>query len=162
MATNIKSIVSCVETLIDAAPAGFALAFHINFTTPRLMFQTYAADWVRYYSEKGLVMSDPTVLWGFENDGTKRWSDLAEMDTAGVLDAAKDHGMSFGLTCAVSLEGTKTIGSFSRDDAEYDDGEVLELKAKLEELHLETAKITSLNAETKQALEDISVQVLAS
>jgi len=162
MTTGTNKIVSNVEKLIEAAPAGFALAFHINFTTPRLMFQTYSADWIRFYSENGLVMSDPTVLWGFENDGTKKWSELAELDTAGVLVKAKEHGMAFGLTCAVTLDDSRTIGSFSRDDTEYSEDEVANLMEILQELHKETAKPDTLSPEIKQALDDLSVQVQSS
>ncbi len=162
MTTSQTNILPSIETLIDAAPSGFALAFHINFTTPRLLFQKYDPEWVKYYSENGLVMSDPTVLWGFENDGTKRWSDLSELDTAGVLVKAKDYGMEYGLTCALTLDGTRTIGSFARKDREFTDEEVADLTATMELLHKETSKSQTLATETRQSLEDLSVHVQSS
>jgi len=159
MTNGNNSLLTHVETLKHFAPSGFALAFHINFTTPRFLLQTYREDWVKYYSENGLVMSDPTVLWGFENDGTRRWSDLAELDSAGVLTKAKDYGMAFGVTVALTKGGTRTIGSFSRPDDEYSAEEISGIEASLSELHDITSKIETLSSEEKKSLAEISVQV---
>jgi len=162
MTSDTNQIISDVEKFIEAARAGFALAFHINFTTPRHLFQTYAPEWVKFYSENGLVMSDPTVLWGFENDGTIRWSNLTDMDSAGVLEKAKEHGMAYGITCALTLDETRTIGSFSRDDREFTDDEIDNLMAMLKKMHSETAKPNAMTSDIKTALEDLSVQIQSS
>lgn len=156
------SIPESVASFQANAPSGFALAFHINFTTPRLLFQTYSPEWVRYYSENGLVMSDPTVLWGFENDGTKRWSELADLDSAGVLVTAKNYGMAYGLTCAITLNDTRTIGSFARPDREYSDDEIATLKSEMEALHKATAPVDAMTAEITAKLNEMNVQVQAS
>lgn len=161
MAKDPQTIQDCVESIIDSAPAGFAMAFHINFTTPKLLLQTYSRDWVKHYSENGLVMSDPTVLWGFENDGTKRWADLADLDSANVLVKAKDYGMNFGLTCALTLDETRTIASFARSDREYDDAEIADLQEKIAFLHTMTARHDAITPETKKALDALSVHVQA-
>ena len=162
MTTGRHSVTETVEGLVSAAPSGFALAFHINFTTPKLLLQTYSRDWVKYYSENGLVMSDPTVLWGFENDGTKRWSELADLDTANVLIAAQEYQMNYGLTCAVSGGDTRSIGSFARADREYDDAEIARLKDAMETLHSLTASGEAMTSCTIAELEQLSVHVQAS
>ena len=96
---------------MEFAPTGYAAALHINFTTPDFLFQTYPADWLAIYSQKGFVMQDPTVLWGFENLGTVRWSDLTRNDHAGVMKEATKFGMKYGLTVAVEQGGSRSIAS---------------------------------------------------
>lgn len=68
--SDYAKILAELDLLTENAPMGFAVAHHIRLTTPSFLFQNYSQDWISYYSENGLVMSDPTVLWGFENEGT--------------------------------------------------------------------------------------------
>lgn len=153
---------SIQETLGDLkkfAPAGYALAFQIEYTTPTFLFQTYPSDWIRQYSEKGLVMADPTVHWGFQNEGTIRWSDLIEADASSVLAQAKSHGLNFGLTCSVSVQTARSFASFSRSDREFTDEEAVTLLAHIQDLHDKTAKIKTLSPETTLALQQMSVKV---
>ena len=89
--------------LKEAAPAGYALAMHVRFTAPTFLFQTYDRKWLDYYSQNGLVMSDPTVHWGFENRGFVLWSDLVASDTAKVMEQAATYGLNYGVTCSFCL-----------------------------------------------------------
>ena len=162
MNTGSNSVAGKVEDLVSSAPSGFALAFHINFTTPKLLLQTYSRDWVKYYSENGLVMSDPTVLWGFENDGTIRWSELTHLDTANVLVAAQSYQMNYGLTGACSAGETRSIGSFARAERQFSEPEIEFLKQTMEELHDLTASGEAMTPETVAALEQLSVHVQSS
>lgn len=148
-----------LERLQQTAPAGYALAFHIEFTTPTFLFQTYPKEWLKAYSEGGFVMSDPTVHWGFENEGTVRWSELADNDVANVLGQAASHGMAFGLTCSVNVDGTRSFASFSRTDREFTNQEAAELLTVIKDMHHDTAEIKSLSPETTQALRKMSVEV---
>lgn len=156
------SLVEHVNELLTNSPSGFALAFHISFTTPRLLIQKYEPEWVKYYSENGLIMSDPTVLWGFENDGVRKWSELEQIDSAGVLKLAKDYEMNFGLTCALTLNETRTIGSFARPDREFDDDEVQALQTALFEMHKLTDDAEPIDEKTRSKLEDLAVQIQSS
>ena len=52
---------------------GFALAVHIRYTRPTLLYQTYEQSWADQYSEKGYMLSDPTVHWGLANVGSMEW-----------------------------------------------------------------------------------------
>jgi len=153
-----EEIQKTLANLKTIAPAGYALAFHIEFTTPTFLFQTYPNAWMKEYSEKGLVMSDPTVHWGFDNEGTTRWSDLAPMDNAGVLQLAASHGLNFGLTCSVSEGTSRSFASFSHADREFDDAEAATLLETITTLHQETAKIRTLSPETTAALQKMAVQ----
>ena len=143
------------------APSGYALAFQIEFTTPTFLFQSYPKEWIRQYSEKGLVMSDPTVHWGFENEGFVRWSDLLPSDSAEVLKQASDYGLKYGLTCSVNFDGERSFASFARDDREFSDDEASVLLGKVDELHTQTAKIRTASPEATQALQRISVDFSA-
>jgi LuxR family transcriptional regulator len=96
------------------ATAGFAPAFHVRFTTPTFLFQTYPKDWLDYYSQNGLVMSDPTVMWGFENTGAVDWAALQANDSAGVLAKAAEYGLKHGATYATEIDGSHSIGTFAR------------------------------------------------
>ena len=145
--------------LRKVAPAGYALAFHIRFTTPTFLFQTYAKDWLEYYSQNGLVMRDPTVAWGFENTGAVAWSALADNDEAGVLVKAGKHGMKFGLTCAVEHDGSRSLGSFARQDREFTAQETQTLRDATEQLHKLLTNIQDLSPETATALREMSINV---
>ncbi len=162
MTTGQEMIITCVESLKEAAPAGFAIALHINFTTPRLLLQTYDPEWVKHYSENGLVMSDPTVHWGFENEGTQRWSDLVHLDTAGVLEQARKYGMNYGLTCAVSAEGSRSIGSFSHSESDFDDDKAKVLEEQVKSLHKWTVSSDVMSLELNNALHELSVHIQSS
>lgn len=140
------------------ATAGFALALHVRFTTPTFLFQTYAKNWLDHYSQNGFVMSDPTVAWGFENTGAIKWSELAEQDTMNVLTKAAEFGLKFGTTCGVEVDESRSIGSFSRTDREFDAAETKSLVEMMGKLHTLTADVKAISPETAAALRTMSVQ----
>ena len=120
------------------SPMGFAVALHVSFTTPRFLFQTYARDWMRHYSEKGLVLDDPTVKWGLEHDGVVDWADLAKDDARGVLAQAQEYGLRHGVTVSVYEEGSRSVGSFAREDRAFSAEEQDTLKELFGQLHRAT------------------------
>lgn len=141
------------------APAGYALAFHVKFTTPTYLFQTYRPDWLEYYAQNGFLMQDPTVAWGFQNLGTERWSVLADGDTGGVLSKASEYGMSFGATVAIEVQGKRSLGSFARPDREFSDQEISSFEESMHELHMLLDEAESLSPETAAELRRMSVIV---
>lgn len=145
--------------LKEISPSGYAIALHIQFTTPMFLFQTYPKPWLSYYSENGLVMQDPTVRWGFENEGWVPWSELTGSDPAGVIEAAAKHGMTHGLTCAVAVDEDRSIASFSRHDRPFTDEEAATILTSLSDLHQATGALQSLSPETAARLHQLSVQV---
>lgn len=154
--TKIQDVLGQMQLL---APAGYALAFHIRYTTPTFLFQTYPQSWLRYYSENGLVMSDPTVHWGFANEGICRWSELASDDSAGILEKAAEHGIRFGATWAVDIDDSRSVGSLSRGDREFTDSECATILAAVSALHRTTAALENLPDHTTRALEEMDVMV---
>lgn len=157
--TTHDPIVSLLSDLKARAPAGYAMAMHIRYTAPTYLFQSYPADWLRDYSEKGLVMSDPTVHWGFANEGICRWSDLVAQDSADVLQQAKAYDLNFGMTWALELNDSRSVGSLARPDREFTDEECSDILAISTELHGLTFDQTALDPETAEALEKLSVKV---
>ena len=149
---NISEI---LENLGELAPAGYALGFHIAYTTPKFMFQSYPKAWLDYYSQNGLVMSDPMVAWGFENTGTCRWSELE--DPAGVMQKAADHGMKFGMVCTIKTDDSLSICGCARVDREFTDEEISEIYSKIKYLHSNTADKAQLTPETVQQLKNLSI-----
>ena len=153
-----------LEFLKNNAPAGFALAFHVRLTTPSYLFQTYSQDWISYYSENGLVMSDPTVLWGFENDGIEKWSSLEKIDSAGMLAKAAEFGLGFGITWACGTGDSRSLGSFARNDREFttEEAETLAASAmKIHELTVAMEPISDAELESIRNSEIIATQTLS-
>ena len=83
--TQVSQANDLLRRLHERSPTGFAIGLHIQFTTPRYFFQSYSKEWLDAYSAKGFVMNDPIVHWGFSNEGSIRWRDLAQTDPLGVL-----------------------------------------------------------------------------
>ena len=153
---DITSMTTRLEQAAEVATAGYALAFHIRFTAPTFLLQAYPKAWTTYYSVHALVMSDPTVAWGFTHEGACRWSDLDD-DPAHVMDRAAEHGLKYGIVCAVESAGSRSFGSFARTDREFTDAEMDRLLAVLAELHDSTSAVENLPPETIEALRVMSV-----
>jgi len=112
---RIKDILVNVEEL---SPKGFAIAFHIRLTAPDFLFQTYPKDWIDTYSEKGFVMVDPIVRWGFSNTGVMRWSGLADLDDHKVLEQSLAYGMNYGVALATETGSRRSGAGIAREDRE--------------------------------------------
>jgi len=152
-AEKIRDIIIALEA---QSPAGFAIAFHIRFTRPDFLFQTYSKTWTDIYSQSGFVMHDPIVRWGFENTGAIRWSMLD--DPVGVLEKARPHGLVYGFACAVENGGTRSVAGFARADREFTDAEIAAIAAQVATLHDETAKAGAMSAETREELRQMSIR----
>lgn len=150
-------IVTSVELLKSLAPTGFAMALHVRFTTPTFLFQTYPKSWIDIYSQRGYLMSDPTVLWAFSNTGRIRWSELSANDASGMLAEAAAQGMRFGFTLATDAEGSQSLGSFTRGDREFSDDEIAEIEVIFLGLHAATRDLREFAPQTHAALKQMSV-----
>lgn len=148
--------ISTLLTRLNAQnPAGFAIAMHVRFTSPRYLFQSYDTEWLATYSREGLVLNDPVVRWGFANEGTIRWSQLD--DPAGVMVRAADHGLRYGAVIAFVRAGTRSMAGFARADREHTDAEIAGLRHILEELHDLTAQAETLSPAVHATLKQMSI-----
>lgn len=155
---NKAKIVGLLSQVAELCPAGFAIALHIRYTTPRFLFQSYPKDWMDLYSEKGLVLKDPTVLWGFTNSGVVDWNDLVDLDEAGVLKMAGEHGLKHGFTFAHDSDGSKSISSFARETGEFSQQEIDSICSIVAKLHHSTADLEKLPPELTADLRKMSME----
>ncbi len=156
MKSELKIMPSLAQ--LDAlCSSGYAIALHIRYTTPKFLFQTYDKEWMKTYSEKGLVLKDPTVMWGFGNTGIARWSDLTELDEAGVLTMANKYGLEHGFTFAIDSGESKSITSFARGDRDFTNVEIDKISGIVQELHDYTANIEKISPEEVEQLKNLSV-----
>lgn len=145
--------------LMEIAPAGFAIALHIRFTSPAFMFQTYPKTWIEEYSRDGLLAHDPMVAWAFSNEGHVAWSALATQDKAGVLERAASHGLRHGLAVSVVRQGGRSLGGFARSDREFTPEEASTLEAAVGQLHDTTDPSQPIPQDVRESLRRLSVMV---
>ncbi|MCI2401092.1 autoinducer binding domain-containing protein [Aliiroseovarius subalbicans] len=138
--------------LSDLSPKGYALGLHIRFAAAHLMFQTYDPRWTQIYTENGYMLADPTVFWGFGNEGAIRWSEVGLPDGHGILDQAAEFGLKFGLTVSCGAIASRTIGGFAREDREFNDDEITEIQSVVTQLHAASTPPEQLTPAQRMAL----------
>jgi len=117
------------------APAGYFVGLHIRFTAPLFTFQTYDQRWLDHYTEKGYVLRDPMVAWGFSCTGTIRWSDPDLPDPFGLFREAAAFGLRHGCTVSCGAIRSRTIASFAHPDREFTDPEIATIGEIVRRMH---------------------------
>jgi len=135
------------------APAGYFLGLHIRFTSPLMTFSTYPKSWMDHYTAQGYAMRDPIIAWGFSETGTIRWSEIPVPDPFEIMRQASDYGMAFGASISIGELTSRTIGSVSRDDREFTDAEISEVKQVVTRLHNLVRPPDALTDAQKEALQ---------
>ncbi len=157
--TRRASIAALLHEIDRLSPAGFAIALHIQFTTPTYMFQTYPRRWLDHYTATGMILHDPVVRWGMQNSGRIRWADLEAMDSDGVMEEARNFGLMNGAAIAFVHQGSRSIGGFARAARDHDEEELEELEELLRALHDATVGTRDLSARDKRALTELSIKL---
>lgn len=152
-----ERIESILRQLRGISPAGFAIALHVKYTSPRYLFQAYEKEWLDEYSRRGFVLVDPTIPWAFGNSGTIRWSELRHADTAGLFDQAAGYGLAYGVTVGVQRDGSHSMASFSRGDREFSAAEAAASEGFMKELHDLTRTAKFLTPQLHETLRQLSV-----
>ncbi len=153
------SIANLLAELNGLCPSGFAIALHIKYNAPTFLFQCFADKWRQQYSRQGLVIRDPAVHWAFANTGFIRWRDLAETDATGIMEQARFYGLTYGFTASIHNDHSRTLAGFARDDRDYLDVEIGEIRDLLDHLNLVTAGIEVLSEKDTRALQALSIQM---
>jgi LuxR family transcriptional regulator, quorum-sensing system regulator SdiA len=117
------------------APGGYFVGLHIRFTAPLFTFQTYRQEWLDHYTEKGYVLRDPMVAWGFSTVGSSRWSDPSVPDPFGIFKEAAQYGLKYGVTVSCGPVKSRSIASFARVDREFEDHEIAAIAKIVHRLH---------------------------
>lgn len=136
----------------QAAPAGYALGLHIRFASALFMYRTYPQEWIDLYTEKGYMLCDPLVSWGFSTEGVCRWSALNFPDPHNVMGQSAEFGLKYGAAISFGPLASRSIGGFARGDREFTDGELQFLQNTVEMLHIETEPPESLTGAQTEAL----------
>ena len=134
---------------------GFALAVHIRYTRPTLLYQTYDQAWADHYSEKGYMLSDPVVHWGLTNSGWVEWSSLADRDPEGVIAAAVAHGLTNGWTYSVGPASSRTIAGVPRSTP-YTSADRAYIRSLIDSIHDLTEGFDSFPPDLQEALRNLS------
>jgi len=153
MLNGTASIQGILGELGSLSPAGYAIGLHIKLTAPKFLIQTYSRDWTEYYATHRMLQRDPTLYWAMTNIGSIRWADLADEDTSGVLTAAADHGLAFGLVVAVGAPGSKSLANLARNDRAFTDAEIDKITPLVNQLHTRTADESLLSVKDRTTLE---------
>ena len=134
-------IAAHLSQLVALCDTGFALAVHIRFTSPTLLYRTYAPAWIEYYSERGFMMQDPVVRRGLMQAGTVLWDDLADEDPAGVISAAAAHGLINGWNYAVGPATSRTLCGFTRSGPAFTAAQMDQGRTIVDSIHALTEGI---------------------
>jgi len=151
---NVTSVAAKFQRLAKVCDSGFAVAIHIRFTRPSLLFQTYPADWIDLYNEKGFMMVDPTVRWGLTHVGSMDWDNLATDDPDGVLQAAQAFGLTNGWSYATGPATSRSLASMTRS-APFSADQRDEVCTIIDDIHALTEGFDQLPAETQDAFRAI-------
>lgn len=152
--TEIQTSLAKLKTM---APAGYALGFHVRFTAPLFMFQTYDKVWLEHYSKSGFIMSDPVVHWGFTNRGVCDWENLRDDDPQGIMVSAAEHGLKHGISWSIGEGDSHSLGGLARSDRRFTADEIEEMMAIITNLHEITDNLQILSPETADALQEMSI-----
>lgn len=138
--------------LSDLSPKGYALGLHVRFAAAHLMIQTYDPRWTEIYTEKGYMLADPSVFWGFGHEGAIRWSELDLPDPHDIMGQAGSFGLRFGLAVSVGPTSSRTIGGFAREDREFTDDEIEKIRDIVKHLHVASTPPEQLTPAQRMAL----------
>ncbi|WP_421702714.1 autoinducer binding domain-containing protein [Aliiroseovarius sp.] len=150
--TDTQGLDQGLARLSDLSPKGYALGLHIRYAAAHLMFQTYDPRWTETYTENGYMLADPTVFWGFGNEGTRRWSEVGLPDQHGILEQARVFGLNYGVVVSCGPISSRTIGGFAREDREFTDDEINEIQAVVRVLHNASTPPDQLTPAQRMAL----------
>ena len=148
---EIAQKLSDLRTLCDT---GFAVAIHIRYTRPTLLYQTYNREWADHYSEMGYMMSDPTVHWGLANVGSMDWDRLAAQDPEGVIKAARDYGLANGWTYATGPATSRSLGSMTRS-IPFTTADRDVIRAIIDDIHAETEGFDTFPQDLQESLRNL-------
>lgn len=147
-----RQIAEPLSQLSALCNTGFALAVHIRFTRPSLLYRTYGPDWIERYSERGYMLSDPVVHYGLAHTGTVIWADLAGNDPAGVIADAVAHGLTNGWNYATGPTNSRTLCGFTKSGAAFSAAQMDQGRALVDQIHALTDGIEHFSAAELDAL----------
>ncbi|MES2432688.1 MAG: autoinducer binding domain-containing protein [Pseudomonadota bacterium] len=150
--TKIADVTERLTRLRALCDSGFALAIHIRYTRPTILYRTYDQAWIDHYSERGFMLSDPVVHWGLTHIGAVNWADLVDQDPQGVIRAALAHGLHNGWTYAMGPQTSRSIAGVTKTGPDFTAAERAEVAQIVDDLHDLTEGFEGFTPETQSAL----------
>ncbi|MDZ4309402.1 MAG: autoinducer binding domain-containing protein [Cypionkella sp.] len=150
--TKVAAVTERLARLQAICDSGFALAIHIRYTRPTILYRTYQQDWIDHYSERGFMLSDPVVHWGLTNIGAVNWADLTDQDPQGVIRDALAHGLHNGWTYATGPQASRTIAGLTKSGADFTPAQRAEVSQIVDTLHALTDGFETFSADIQAAL----------
>lgn len=151
-------IIAILGRLKAAHPIGFATALHIRYSAPKYLFQAYDPAWTDLYSQRGLVLDDPTIRWGLHNTGAVRWSALPLDDRAAeMMRLAAGYGIRHGFTLVNKTLNSRSLSNFSSKDGEASDDQIAQAAMEFAALHRLTQQIDTLTPLFHDKLRSMSI-----
>jgi len=138
------------------APAGLQISLRIRFVSATITVNTYPSEWIKKYTDLGLMMHDPCMKWVYENTGVCRWSSLYERDKHNIFHMAAAYGINYGAAISCQTEtdaGNRSIATFGRSDREFEDAELIHLNKFIKSLHDAAAPPTNITNAEIEALQ---------
>lgn len=149
---RVNKIEELLREMSAICDTGFALALHIRYTRPLLLYQSYSREWNDLYSARGLMLIDPVVRWGLEHAGVIHWDDPALDDPEGVVALARRHGLRNGVTISTGPVVSRTISGLTRSSGPFTEDEIGRLGCLVETAHQVTEGLDSLEGPEMAAL----------
>jgi LuxR family transcriptional regulator len=105
-----------------------------------------------------MIVADPSIIWSVLQEGTIRWSLLAQQinDPIGIFPKAVEYGLRFGVTISYGPSASRTIMSAARADREFTDAEITELQILVQQGHDILAQATVMRPILVEALDAIA------
>ena len=150
--TKVASVSERLTRLRALCDSGYALAIHIRYTRPSILYRTYDQAWIDHYSERGFMLSDPVVHWGLTHVGAVNWADLTDQDPQGVIRDALAHGLHNGWTYAMGPQTSRSIAGVTKSGPDFTAAERAEIAQIVDDLHDLTEGFESFSPETQAAL----------
>jgi LuxR family transcriptional regulator len=149
---NVTAVAARLRDLRAMCDSGYALAIHIRYTRPSLLYRSYNQTWIDHYSERGFMLTDPVVLWGLRHIGAINWAELSKDDTEGVLTDAVAHGLHNGWTYSTGPATARTIAGLTKTSADFTAAERAEIVKIVDDIHALTEGFDEMPAKDQEAL----------
>ena len=146
-----------LRALHAVGPSGWVLAFNYTVFGPEYMRAGYPDAWRQQYEDRNYFMGDPVLAWTFVNSGVIRWSDIKIPDVRGVMKAAEEYDIRYGVAISLKKGGKRSVLTVARGDRELTDTEIDRLATKFEfwcELATNRAALTERELDVLRLLRD--------
>lgn len=144
--------------MTDVAPfarlalGGFAAIMRVSRGKPSHVESRFPAAWRETYDRKSYLLRDPLVAWALTHDGAIDWDNPSLVDTYGVIEDARTHGLRYGATVACGSEECRSFCGMAREDRPFTPEELQSALDHLERLHMAPVLGTAITEPQIEAL----------